>query len=168
MRYLVYCDGAVEPKNPGGWGIGGWVIKSEDGQRLADGACDLGCYREMTNNIAEYGAVRDALQFMLKCDKFGRKWTEADLIIRSDSQLVIYQLTDQYQCRTQHLKKLRDEIWILLEKFTGKVDFEWIRREENEEADAMSRSYYKPEYIRNAPSTLSTEYDAKETNDAAQ
>lgn len=143
----AYCDGAVEPKNPGGWGVGGWVIKewklsvTADGAPImvdiTKGAVDLGEYPEMTNNIAEYGAVRGALQEMVR-----RKLWKERVVVRTDSQLVVNQITGKWQTFQPELVKLCDECRQLVQMFCGNLRFEWIPREENTEADEMSRSLY--------------------------
>lgn len=137
MTYLVYCDGACEDKNPGGWGVGGWVLKDENGNRVADGTADLGQSPEMTNNQAEYVAVRSALEHLVD-----NNLNKETIVIHSDSKLVINQINDEWACRSSKLIPFRDSIWLLLEKFPRKVIFRWIPREMNTEADAMSRSLY--------------------------
>lgn len=139
MLYKVYCDGAVEPRNPGGWGVGGWIIKDQDDFIFAKGTCDLGKNPNMTNNISEYGAVKAALDYLVE-----QTWLcpQDTVILHSDSQLIINQINDDYGCHSPTLRVLRDEIWILLDKLPVDIEFKWIRREENTEADAMSRSLY--------------------------
>lgn len=133
----VYTDGACEPKNPGGHGVGGWVIKTRHDFLISKGAIDLGCGPEMTNNISEYGAVYGALQALLDEGAGGQSVT-----IMTDSKLVVEQLNDNWKCNHDHLRAWRDKIWNLVEHF-GEVSFQWIPREENEEADEMSRSLYQ-------------------------
>jgi ribonuclease HI len=137
MELHLYCDGACEDKNPGGHGVGGWVLKAKTGYVIKKGADDLGRDPTMTNNIAEYGAVRAGVMYVVfnlkKC---------TSLVIYSDSRLVINQLKDEWKCNHPTLRKLRDQIWNMLEPFGDNVKFVWIPREENTEADAMSRSLY--------------------------
>lgn len=149
----VYCDGAVEPKNPGGWGVGGWVVKRDD-QRLFDGADDLGEYPEMTNNIAEYGAVRGALRDIINSEMW------EDIVVRTDSQLIVQQLNKKWGTSSPHLLKLRDEVLELAKEIWnhhGSVRFEWIPRAQNKEADEMSRSLY---HGRMAPGMPEPDYEA--------
>lgn len=139
---IVNCDGAVEPRNPGGWGVGGWVIREGSGLHgpggeLSRGAVDLGEYPEMTNNIAEYGAVIGAIKELVQM----KLWRER-VVVRTDSQLVVNQLKKKWSCFQPHLVKLRDECLSLVQMFDGNLTFEWVPREENGEADEMSRSLY--------------------------
>ena len=133
--YIVYTDGAVEPVNPGGQGVGGWIIKDGD-DVLSKGALNLGMTPDMTNNIAEYGAVAGALTEMMK-----NGWLSRPVMLMTDSQLVVNQLNDKWSCRTPHLRQWRDMIWKIAEAFPS-VSFHWIPRLENKEADEMSRSLY--------------------------
>lgn len=146
---IAYCDGACEPANPGGWGVGGYVILEASslhgqGDELTRGAVDLGEYPEMTNNIAEYGAVIGALKEIVK----RQLWREP-VVIRTDSQLIVNQLQRKWNCFQPHLVKLRDECLSLVKMFDAGVTFQWIPRAENELADEMSRSLY---HGRTAPS----------------
>lgn len=133
----VYCDGAVEPKNPGGWGVGGWVAFDQNGSRLVDGTVDLGRNPAMTNNIAEYAAVKAALEYLVN---YGLA-VGVYICIRTDSKLVVEQLNDRWACRAVHLRRYRDDIWVLSEKFLD-IYYEWVPRAQNTHADEMSRSLY--------------------------
>lgn len=133
---FLYCDGAIEPKNPGGHAVGGWVLKRES-IVIGKGAGSYGNAPDVTNNVAEYGAVITGLEQLI-----GRGYATEEVTIRSDSQLVIRQLTNQYVCRHDVLRKMRDRVFLLLEQFEREVIFEWIPREANTEADAASRLLY--------------------------
>ena len=138
--YIVYTDGAVEPVNPGGHGVGGWVIKEND-EILSKGVLDLGQDPTMTNNRAEYCAVYGALKDMIH-----RGFVGKPIMLMTDSQLVVNQLNDKWGCRAPHLRTWRDMIWKLTESFSD-VSFHWIPREQNQEADEMSRSLYPREEV---------------------
>lgn len=133
--YYVYCDGAIQPKNPGGHGVGGFVIKDVDETVLIKGAYDFGQYPELTNNAVEYGAVAAALQHLVKAGL-----TDKEVCIRTDSQLVVKQLNGEFGCslKMAHMRS----IVLRWSKLFPAVTYEWIPREKNKEADAMSRSLY--------------------------
>jgi ribonuclease HI len=137
MLYL-YCDGAIEPKNPGGHAVGGWVLKDSDFNWLGEGARSYGTGPDVTNNIAEYGAVIAGLETLLANGYALR----GHIRVRSDSQLIIRQLRNEYACKQQMLRTLRDKVFNLVEQFEGDIDFEWVPREENTDADSMSRALY--------------------------
>ncbi len=135
--YVCYCDGSIEGGNPGGWAVGGWVLKSDDGDVIEKGNVDLGKGPDRTNNMAEYAAVLGVFRYLV-----GRKETQQALEIRSDSQLVIKQLRGEYNCANEILMGFRDEILTLAEEFP-EVLYEWIPRAENSEADEQSRHLYR-------------------------
>ena len=144
---IINCDGACEPKNPGGHGVGGWVIKTDDGTPMGGGALDLGQAPSMTNNIAEYGAVKGALLELVNWPKGTPTGTAS---LRTDSKLVVEQLNDRWACRSPHLRKMRDEIWVLIEQLHNsglEVLVSWVPREQNHDADEMSRSLYTMEAL---------------------
>jgi ribonuclease HI len=91
----------------------------------------------MTNNIAEYAAVYGALDDLLSLGS-----TAEEVVLHTDSKLVVEQLSDRWKCNSPHLRAWRDKIWKLLEKFDHPVSFQWVPREENTEADAQSRVLY--------------------------
>lgn len=136
MLYL-YCDGAIEPKNPGGHAVGAWVLKNEAGQVLGKGSHSYGSEPDVTNNIAEYGAVKSGIEQLI-----ARGLVHAPITVRTDSELIVKQLNGVYACRNLVLREMRDAIYMMLEDFTDEVTFEWIPREENTEADTESRALY--------------------------
>ena len=137
MTLNVFCDGSIEGGNPGGQGASGWVIKGVDGLHMT-GAVNLGSHPTMTNNVAEYNAVVEALRMVLT-----KVTTDYDrVIVHCDSKLVVEQCNDGWLCNNEVLRGLRETIWHLCEKFGCPVEFKWIPREENSEADAVSRSIY--------------------------
>jgi ribonuclease HI len=134
---LVWCDGSITGGNPGGHGWSGWVAKHPDGQLIHHHALDLGVTEVMSNNIAEYMAVRSALRW-LALGWPGKNYREHEVRIHSDSQLVIRQLAGQYQVHHKGLKLYYDNCKLLAGMFPL-VTYHWVRREENREADAMSK-----------------------------
>ncbi|MGP8056524.1 MAG: reverse transcriptase-like protein [Nitrososphaerales archaeon] len=125
-------DGLAEPRNPG-TGTYGYVIY-EGKKKLAEGE-GLAGY-EVTNNYAEYAALVEVLR------KLKELRAEADIVIRSDSRLLVGQMSKGWGVRgggyLGKLKEARD----LLKEF-GSVAFEWIPREQNKEADLLSRIAYE-------------------------
>ncbi len=122
---IVSCDGAARG-NPGPAGIG-VVVATTDGRVLATIAEGLG---ETTNNIAEYTAARQGLR------------TAAELgairvHLRSDSQLLIEQLSGRYKVKAARLRPLYAEVIAELAKFAG-VRLEHVPRERNREADRLA------------------------------
>jgi ribonuclease HI len=127
----LYFDGACEPVNPGGTAAYAWHLNDADGKQIASDHGVVCSGEGATNNLAEWNGVLRGVRHVKSLD-----WNGI-LLIRGDSQLIIYQLTGKYQCKNEALRVCLDEC---LELLTG-LDWraEWIRREENEEADRLSK-----------------------------
>lgn len=126
---IIYTDGA-SLGNPGPMGIG--IVIYRDGIRVEELDEYIG---EGTNNIAEYTAVIKALET-------AHAMGELEVHIKSDSQLIVRQLNNEYKVKDIKLKPLRDRIAELCSN-RMKVTFEHIPREKNEEADALSKKAAK-------------------------
>jgi ribonuclease HI len=122
---IVSCDGASRG-NPGPAGIG-VQITDDDGSVLAEIAEGLG---ETTNNVAEYTAAIEGLKRALELG--GR-----DVLLRSDSQLLINQLTGRYRVKTPHIVPLYEQVLALAGKLDH-IEYEHVRRERNTEPDRLA------------------------------
>ena len=134
MKAVFYVDGLCEPKNPGGWACYGWV-GYWDGKRVREGCGIVGEGDGMTNNIAEYNALLAAMLHLVE-----KKYT-GEVEFKSDSQLVINQMRGDWRINKEYLQKLNDQAHELSKNFS-KVVYTWVPREQNEEADTMSRKAY--------------------------
>ena len=124
-RVTINCDGAARG-NPGPAGAGA-VVVGEDGAVLAEVAEGLG---ETTNNVAEYTAVIRGLE---EAERLGAR----QVLLRSDSQLLINQLTGRYRVKAPHLQPLHRRVRDLMRAF-DRVDLEHVPRERNSAADALA------------------------------
>ena len=122
---IVSCDGASRG-NPGPAGIG-VQITDDEGAVLAEIAEGLG---ETTNNVAEYTAAIEGLKRALKLGG-------TDVLLRSDSQLLINQLTGRYRVRSAHIVQLHREVLSLAARF-DRISYEHVRRERNTEPDRLA------------------------------
>jgi probable phosphoglycerate mutase len=122
---IVACDGASRG-NPGPAGAG-VQITDADGDVLAEVAEGLG---SATNNVAEYTAVIRGLE---KARDLGA----TDVLLRSDSQLLVNQLTGRYRVKSPHLQPLHSRVRELATGFDS-IEFEHVRRERNTEADRLA------------------------------
>ena len=123
------------------------IIYTDGGSRGNPGPAALGVYfknsnkkyseflGKTTNNEAEYRAIIFALK---KCKQLvgKEKCGQAEIEIRSDSQLIVSQLNGVFKLKEESLWKFFIEIWNLKQEFE-KVDFVYIPREENKIADMM-------------------------------
>ncbi len=132
MTVIAYIDGLSPPRNPG-TGTYGFTIY-DGGRKLAEGSGLAG--HDVTSNYAEYTALVHALA------KLKALGVEGDVLIRSDSQLLVGQMGSGWKVKggmyVEKLKEARD----LLKEF-GTVTFEWIPREKNAEADLLTRMAYE-------------------------
>lgn len=138
MTIQVWCDGSIRPPNPGGTGYGGWVAKDADGQVIHEQSVALGTHPKMSNNVAEYGAVWDALTFLRK-EHDGEKIT-----IFTDSMIVVRQLQGDWNCHAVHLQRIYCTVNSLAKSFTICPQFAWVPREQNVEADILSKALWQP------------------------
>ena len=129
----VWIDGLCEPVMPKYARIAclGYVIK-ENGKTIDKSYEVIGKGANMTNNVAEYSALIYALKRIKEL-----KLDEEEIIVRSDSKLVVNQMKEEWKVKKEHLKPLFYKAKILASD--KDIVFEWIPREENTEADTLSR-----------------------------
>jgi len=125
VRTRLFTDGAARG-NPGPAGAGA-VIISPDGHVVAKIGKYLG---ETTSNVAEYTGLILGLK---RAKAMGLR----ELEVLADSELIVKQLSGEYQVKADHLRPLHDEAKALIAGF-DKIDLRHIPREENEAADEMS------------------------------
>jgi ribonuclease HI len=125
VRTRLFTDGAARG-NPGPAGAGA-VIISPEGHVVAKMGKYLG---ETTNNVAEYTGLILGLK---RAKAMGLR----ELDVLADSELLVKQLSGEYQVKADHLRPLYDEARALLKGF-DQIDLRHIPREENEAADEMS------------------------------
>lgn len=141
----LYFDGACEPINPGGTASYGWLIK-KDGKTLRVGSGIVGKGHGMTNNVAEYHGLIEGIKAFLTLR------IKEKLVLKGDSNLVINMVSKKWgwakkktqwkpHAKMPHLKKLLEEIHQLLENLD--YDVQWIPREQNHEADELSKNPMK-------------------------
>ncbi len=142
MGLKIFADGSI---SRGYWGSketkhlpalcwAGWVVYRDTGEWLAHHSVALGEVPNASANFSEYAAVSSVLRWL---GNHGH--TDQALTIHSDSQIIIRQLSGEYQCHDPRLKALRDHVRELARRFP-KVSYVWIRREQNKYADVMSKA----------------------------
>ncbi|OGQ08818.1 MAG: hypothetical protein A3G32_06590 [Deltaproteobacteria bacterium RIFCSPLOWO2_12_FULL_40_28] len=124
MKWVLYSDGASRG-NPGEAGAGAYLV-NEKGEEIK-----LTLYLgQKTNNQAEYEALLLGLREL-------KKYKVKDLTIRADSELLIKQLKGEYRVKHPNLIPLFEEAKKYLASFSA-LKLEHVRREQNEEADALA------------------------------
>ncbi len=139
-KIIVNIDGACEPINPGGVASYGFLIQ-KNGEILHKGKGVIGEGKGMTNNVAEYTAAIEAIKWIKE------NLEPEEIKLLSDSQLLIRQLKGEYAVKSNRIKPLYREIGKLLEKLESEVSFKWIPRDENQEADKLSKEAIE-EYLK--------------------
>lgn len=119
----INIDGASRG-NPGPAAYGLYIAR--DGQPPWEEGARLGF---TTNNLAEYTALIRALE---RSRELGGK----QLLIRSDSELLVKQMNGQYQVKNDQIRKLFDQAKRLCAGFE-RVSLQHVRREYNRDADRL-------------------------------
>ena len=123
--FVAYIDGGSRG-NPGPAGFG-VRIENPDGTVCAELKGALGV---ATNNVAEYRGLIAALTYFVGA-------RHCHILIRSDSQLLIRQMTGRYRVRHPNLQPLHRVAQTLLGKLE-RVDFEHVPRTSNTDADRLA------------------------------
>ena len=111
----LYTDGASR----GNQGDAAWAyVIVKNGSVVAGRSEYIGT---ATNNVAEYHAVINGLSA-------AREFTRERVVVRSDSELIVRQLTGKYRITKEHLAALADEVRRLVREFS-EVRFESVPRE---------------------------------------
>lgn len=134
MRLTLYFDGAAYPnaKDVGGERGIGVLLEDAKGivKEISEKLPGLG-----SSNSAEYTALIRGLEAAraLGCD---------DVAIKGDSQLVIRQLEGKFRVTSDKIRPLYERVVALSREFKN-VDLQWIPREKNTRADALSNRPFK-------------------------
>ena len=103
------------------------VLSDEAGRTLATVSAGIG---PATNNVAEYRAALEGLR--LAAERGARR-----VLVRSDSRLLVEQLSGRFRVKNPTLVRLHGEARRLMARFED-VAFEHVPREENAEADKLA------------------------------
>jgi ribonuclease HI len=123
MSCILFFDGGCRG-NPGPMAIGAMLM--ENGKKVSEFSKNIGIG---TNNIAEWKALIEGL-------KLARAHACEELEVRGDSQLIIRQISGRYRVKSDNLIPLFNEAMKLCGTFK-KIDFKWIKRDENNYTDSM-------------------------------
>lgn len=135
MKLTLYFDGAAFPnaKDVGGERGIGLALLDEKGtvvKEVSEKLPGIG-----TSNSAEYEAIIRGLQEAraLGCD---------EILVRGDSQLAIRQLEGRYRVTSPKIRPLFERVSKLANEFKS-FDVQWVPREQNKHADALSTRPFK-------------------------
>jgi ribonuclease HI len=125
LSLTIHCDGAARG-NPGPAGIGA-VVTDDRGRVLGEVARGIGV---ATNNVAEYRAAIAGLE---RAAELGAR----AVTLRSDSRLLIEQLSGRFRVKNPTLIRLHEDARTLLGRF-DRVALEHVPREMNRKADRLA------------------------------
>ena len=138
-KIIIYTDGGSRG-NPGPAAIG-FVFCNEREEVLKKYSQYLG--ESFTNNEAEYRAVIFALDKFKQI--FGKKLAlKSEIEVKSDSELLIKQLSGEYKILEPKIQSLFLTAWNLKLDFK-KVKFKLISREKNKIADNLVNEAFSGE-----------------------
>ncbi len=126
-KLIVEADGGSRG-NPGPAGYGTVVRDAETGELLHSEGRSLGT---ATNNVAEYEGLLAGLRAAGAIDP------HADVDVRMDSKLVVEQMSGNWKVKHEGLRPLASEAARLVRSL-GTVQFAWIPREQNRDADRLA------------------------------
>ena len=123
-QWTIQTDGSLAQKK-GGVGV---VIITPDGETLKYG---VRLKFLATNNEVEYEGILTGL-------RFGKALGATNLLIQSDSKLVVGQIKGDYKAKEERMQKYVRLTRHLTQEF-DKVEFEQIPRSQNMTADEVSK-----------------------------
>ncbi|KAH9751207.1 Ribonuclease H [Citrus sinensis] len=129
-QWTLYVDGASNSKGSGG----GLIVITPDKTEIG---CALRFGFDATNNEAEYEALLAGLRLV---QALGVK----NLLIFSDSQLVVNQVNCNYEARDLNMIAYLERVNELLKDFE-RFEIRQIPREQNQRADALAQLASTPE-----------------------
>lgn len=127
---IVYTDGGSRG-NPGEAALGVFITDAQ-GKKLAGFGRRLGI---TTNNVAEYQAVIDALDWLLSQRELIEK--SSGITFRMDSKLVASQLAGLFKVKHPNMIPLFMEVKMRIGKLNKQVRYVHIPREQNKMADSF-------------------------------
>jgi len=152
-KWSLYVDGSSSKRGCGG----GFIAITPDNVEIR---CALRYGFNATNNEAEYEALLAGLRLV-------RALGAKDLLVFSDSQLVVNQVNCNYTARDFNMIAYLDRVNELLRDFNCEV--KQIPREQNTRADALAQLAFSPEkdLLRSVPVVIIPEpsiikYEEKE------
>jgi len=122
---IAFIDGGARG-NPGPAGYGVHLVDA-DGRVLDELHGGLGV---ATNNVAEYNGLLAAL-------RWAKEHGHTTLHIKADSLLIVEQMRGNYKVKHPALQPLHARARLLAYE-VGRVSFEHVRREFNNDADRLS------------------------------
>lgn len=132
--FLLNFDGSCDP-NPGGDPTFGWVVMDHNLVELKTGRGVAEEKYPRTNNTAEFSGMLDGLRYCVTIANGGT------IRVRGDSQLVLYAMVKGWPMRkSPHLAELANWCRGVVKAYHGRIEFEWVRRDQNARADGLAEA----------------------------
>ena len=148
-KIFVNFDGLCEPANPAGIPCYGFIVKNENA---------IVSYREYglvnsvipfspqaNSNAAEYGSAIKAMEWLVENGYANdNNNDDYEILVRGDCQLIMRKLKSRdYSPRAARMSSIYDKAIMLRSKFVpDSIRFEWVKRDENKEADELAKEAY--------------------------
>jgi ribonuclease HI len=137
LQIEVYFDGLCQPVNPGGIACYAYVVRKDGHTVHSDSGLAAEPFSKgASNNVAEYTALIKALEWLI-----ANGYTSARVEVKSDSQLVVKQLSGEYRVKAKQIVPLFQKAAVLMKKFSN-IAIQWVPREKNIEADRLTEKAY--------------------------
>jgi ribonuclease HI len=127
--WKMFFDGASSYLGAGA----GVLLIAPDDQFVIPFSYRLQWYIDCTNNVCEYEALVLGLEA-------ARKMKIKNIEVFGDAELIIKQVNRQYQAKHPRLRTYRNCVWDLVENFFTSVNFHFVPRSENQQADALAKA----------------------------
>jgi ribonuclease HI len=145
-KLFVNFDGLCEPANPAGIPCYGFVVKNESATMSYRGCGFVNSVKpfspQANSNAAEYGSAIKAMEWLVENGYANDDGYE--ILVRGDCQLIIRKLKSRdYSPGAARMSPMYDIAIMLRSKFRpDSIRFEWVKRDENKEADELAKEAY--------------------------
>ena len=146
-KLFVNFDGLCEPANPAGIPCYGFVVKNENATVSYRGYGLVNSVKpfspQANSNAAEYGSAIKAMEWLVE-NGYANDNDDYEILVRGDCQLIMRKLKSrEYSPRAARMSPMYDISIMLRSKFSpGSIRFEWVKRDENKEADELAKEAY--------------------------
>ena len=136
-----------EPANPSGIACYGFVVKTEKATVLYRGYGLVNSVKpfspESNSNAAEYDSAINAMEWLVE-NGYANDNDDYEILVRGDCQLIMRKLKNRdYSPRAARMSPMYDRAIMIRSKFpVDSLRFEWIKRDENREADELAKKAY--------------------------
>ena len=146
-KVIINCDGLCEPVNPAGIACYGFVVKQEEDRVLYRGYGLVSSVKpffpESNSDAAEYCSAIKAMEWLIK-NGYADDNGCYEILVRGDCELIMRKLKCiNYSPRAARISPMYDRAIVLRSKFgPDGIRFEWIKRNQNREADKLAKKAY--------------------------